>query len=77
MSNGGVIKPGMLFRSGSLDRLTNTDQSLLIDKNLFKSLIIVIVGKSLINQTVSGKARNIIMLLQTHYPKKFLQTLKS
>ncbi|OAT49502.1 protein tyrosine phosphatase [Proteus hauseri ATCC 700826] len=36
LNNGGIIKSGMLFRSGSLDRLTETDQSLLIDKNLFQ-----------------------------------------
>ncbi|MCS6743003.1 tyrosine-protein phosphatase, partial [Acinetobacter baumannii] len=38
LSNGGIIKPGLLFRSGSLDRLTDTDQALLIDKNLFQIL---------------------------------------
>lgn len=36
LNNGGIIKSGMLFRSGSLDRLTDTDQSLLIDRNLFQ-----------------------------------------
>lgn len=36
LDNGGVIKSGMLFRSGSLDRLTDNDQSLLIDINLFQ-----------------------------------------
>lgn len=36
LNNGSIIKPGMLFRSGSLDRLTDNDQSLLIDINLFQ-----------------------------------------
>ena len=36
LNNGGILKSGMLFRSGALDRLTDTDQSLLINKNLFQ-----------------------------------------
>ncbi|OCQ53434.1 hypothetical protein Ppb6_01321 [Photorhabdus australis subsp. thailandensis] len=34
--SGGKIKSGLLFRSGSLDRLTERDQSFLVKKNLFQ-----------------------------------------
>ncbi|NHB93469.1 tyrosine-protein phosphatase [Photorhabdus cinerea] len=34
--SGGKIKSGLLFRSGSLDRLTEKDQSFLAKKNLFQ-----------------------------------------
>ncbi|OCA52621.1 tyrosine-protein phosphatase [Photorhabdus namnaonensis] len=36
VANGGKIKSGLLFRSGSLDRLTEKDQSFLANKNLFQ-----------------------------------------
>ncbi|MBD1227119.1 tyrosine-protein phosphatase [Xenorhabdus griffiniae] len=36
LSNGVRIKPGVLFRSGSLDRLTENDQAFLVDQNLLQ-----------------------------------------
>ncbi|AYA42250.1 tyrosine-protein phosphatase [Xenorhabdus nematophila] len=36
LNNGAKIKSGLLFRSGSLDRLTETDQDFLIEQNLFQ-----------------------------------------
>ncbi|MCA6220531.1 tyrosine-protein phosphatase [Photorhabdus antumapuensis] len=36
VANGGKIKSGLLFRSGSLDRLTEKDQSFLENRNLFQ-----------------------------------------
>ncbi|MBI6549815.1 tyrosine-protein phosphatase [Xenorhabdus lircayensis] len=36
LSNGAQIKSGLLFRSGSLDRLTENDQAFLVDHNLFQ-----------------------------------------
>ncbi|MDR0218882.1 MAG: tyrosine-protein phosphatase [Enterobacteriaceae bacterium] len=36
LSNGFRIKPGLLFRSGSLDMLTDSDQIFLADQNLFQ-----------------------------------------
>ena len=38
LSNGNVVKAGKLFRSGSLDRLTTDDQSLLESQKLFQIL---------------------------------------
>ncbi|SFN89228.1 tyrosine-protein phosphatase [Xenorhabdus japonica] len=36
LNNGAKIKSGLLFRSGSLDRLTENDQAFLVDQNLFQ-----------------------------------------
>ncbi|OKP02657.1 tyrosine-protein phosphatase [Xenorhabdus eapokensis] len=36
LNNGAKIKPGLLFRSGSLDRLTENDQAFLVDQNLLQ-----------------------------------------
>ncbi|HFF8524629.1 TPA: tyrosine-protein phosphatase [Providencia rettgeri] len=36
LSNGNKIKPGVLFRSGALDRLTQDDESVLQSQNLFQ-----------------------------------------
>ncbi|MDC9589389.1 tyrosine-protein phosphatase [Xenorhabdus sp. XENO-10] len=36
LNNGAKIKSGLLFRSGSLDRLTENDQAFLVDRNLFQ-----------------------------------------
>ncbi len=36
LANGGKIKPGVLFRSGALDRLTQEDEAVLCSQNLFQ-----------------------------------------
>ncbi|MEQ1976618.1 tyrosine-protein phosphatase [Xenorhabdus sp. SGI240] len=36
LKNGAKIKSGLLFRSGSLDRLTENDQAFLVDQNLLQ-----------------------------------------
>ncbi|MBC8954592.1 tyrosine-protein phosphatase [Xenorhabdus sp. PB62.4] len=36
LNNGAKIKSGLLFRSGSLDKLTENDQAFLVDQNLFQ-----------------------------------------
>ncbi|HEQ1860021.1 TPA: tyrosine-protein phosphatase [Providencia alcalifaciens] len=36
LANGGKIKPGVLFRSGALDRLTQDDEKVLQSQNLFQ-----------------------------------------
>lgn len=77
LPDGSKIKPGLLFRAGALDRLSDNDLTRLTEQNLFQILITATAAKLLINRIVSGMARCTRTHRQIRCQRKWMLTLRN